>query len=111
MMKTIFTNSSRDVDNIDDAEGPPSFRSAARRHIGDQNAKRRHRAMESLQGQLAGRLARRLAVEQAVDALRDQDLAASRFAAQARREVGDGADRAVVDPARKADAADGREAL
>src|SRR5689334_24054372 len=71
----------------------------------------RHRPVKALQHELAGAFARDRAVERRLDALRNEDLVALRFAAQARREVGDGADRAVVDPPRKADAADRREAL
>ena len=101
MMKAIFTNSRRDVDKIDDADAQRSGRSALWRRVRDENAKRRHRTVEALQDELAGGSHAELAVEQAADALRHQDLAAARLAAQARREVGDGADRAVVDPARE----------
>src|SRR5205823_12351775 len=45
-------------------------------------------------------------LDAAIHALRDQDLAGLRLAAQARREVGDGADRAVVQAPFEADRAD-----
>ena len=69
-------------------------------------AERRHRLVEALEDELARRLGRDQVFERRADALRDQDLAALRFAAQPRRQVGDGADRAVVDAPLEADAAD-----
>src|ERR1035441_7404934 len=68
---------------------------------------RRHRSLEALQRELTRSVGVNCAVEKSLHALRHQNLAAARLPTEARREIGDSADRPVVDAPGEANAADG----
>ena len=108
-MKAPRRDSSADVDRIDDADAP-----TASLHADSPSRTRNagHRAMEALQRELARRLARRTSPSSRPRTRCDTRISPPRgLAAQARGEVGDGADRAVVDAPLEADAPMRREAL
>src|SRR5258708_9437720 len=89
---------------------PPQAASASGRD-GFLETDRGHGLVEARERELGDRFGREPGAEGCDDALREQDLAALRVAAQGRSEVGQGADRAIVPAALEADLVECRIAL